>query len=89
MSFATCNICFKLRPICSIGYSVFVATWNVGGKSPPSNMNLDDWLHASPAADIYVLGYALLSQFVTLIFLISSIETLIALVHSDFKKLFL
>ncbi|XP_057958789.1 type IV inositol polyphosphate 5-phosphatase 7-like [Malania oleifera] len=38
-------------------YSVFVATWNVGGKSPPSNLNLDDWLHASPPADIYVLGF--------------------------------
>ncbi|CAO2838449.1 unnamed protein product [Amaranthus hypochondriacus] len=38
-------------------HSVFVATWNVGGRSPPSNMNLDDWLHASPAADIYVLGF--------------------------------
>ena len=62
---------FELRHICSIGYnSVFVATWNVGGKSPPSNMNLDDWLHASPAADIYVLGYALVSHYVALIFLI-------------------
>ncbi|KAH9621556.1 hypothetical protein KSS87_007333 [Heliosperma pusillum] len=38
-------------------HSVFVATWNVAGKSPPSNMSLDDWLHASPAADIYVLGF--------------------------------
>ncbi|GMH19996.1 hypothetical protein Nepgr_021837 [Nepenthes gracilis] len=38
-------------------YSIFVATWNVGGKSPISNMNLDDWLHASPPADIYVLGF--------------------------------
>ncbi|KAK6913970.1 hypothetical protein RJ641_021291 [Dillenia turbinata] len=37
--------------------SIFVATWNVGGKSPPSNMNLDDWLHVSPLADIYVLGF--------------------------------
>uniref|UniRef100_A0A804I1E1 Inositol polyphosphate-related phosphatase domain-containing protein n=1 Tax=Musa acuminata subsp. malaccensis TaxID=214687 RepID=A0A804I1E1_MUSAM len=36
---------------------IFVATWNVGGKSPPSNLNLDDWLHTSPAADIYVLGF--------------------------------
>ncbi|RRT59859.1 hypothetical protein B296_00025894 [Ensete ventricosum] len=36
---------------------IFAATWNVGGKSPPSNLNLDDWLHTSPAADIYVLGY--------------------------------
>ncbi|XWS13677.1 hypothetical protein CRYUN_Cryun36dG0058900 [Craigia yunnanensis] len=38
-------------------YSIFVATWNVAGRSPPSNLNLDDWLHASPPADIYVLGF--------------------------------
>ncbi|KAG5554661.1 hypothetical protein RHGRI_012273 [Rhododendron griersonianum] len=37
--------------------SIFVATWNVGGKSPPSNLNLDDFLHSSPPADIYVLGF--------------------------------
>ncbi|KAL8142556.1 hypothetical protein V2J09_015588 [Rumex salicifolius] len=38
-------------------YKVFVATWNVAGKSPPSHLNLDDWLHTSPPADIYVLGF--------------------------------
>ncbi|KAL8171140.1 hypothetical protein V2J09_022944 [Rumex salicifolius] len=38
-------------------HSIFVATWNVGGKSPPSNMNLDEWLHGAPTADIYVLGF--------------------------------
>uniref|UniRef100_A0A7N1A8F2 Inositol polyphosphate-related phosphatase domain-containing protein n=1 Tax=Kalanchoe fedtschenkoi TaxID=63787 RepID=A0A7N1A8F2_KALFE len=38
-------------------YSIFAATWNVGGKSPQSNLNLDDWLHVSPPADIYVLGF--------------------------------
>uniref|UniRef100_A0A3Q7I858 Inositol polyphosphate-related phosphatase domain-containing protein n=1 Tax=Solanum lycopersicum TaxID=4081 RepID=A0A3Q7I858_SOLLC len=38
-------------------YSVFVATWNVGGKSPSSNLSLDDWLHSAPPADIYVLGF--------------------------------
>ncbi|XP_074368831.1 type IV inositol polyphosphate 5-phosphatase 7-like isoform X2 [Apium graveolens] len=38
-------------------YSIFSATWNVGGKSPSSSMNLDDWLLASPPADIYVLGF--------------------------------
>ncbi|KAL2486938.1 CVP2 like 1 [Abeliophyllum distichum] len=38
-------------------YSVFVSTWNVGGKSPSSSMNLDDWLHSAPPADIYVLGF--------------------------------
>ncbi|KAL5702229.1 phosphoinositide 5-phosphatase [Ranunculus cassubicifolius] len=38
-------------------YRIFVATWNVGGKSPPSYLNLEDWLHTSPTADIYVLGF--------------------------------
>lgn len=36
---------------------ILVATWNVGGKSPPNCLNLEDWLHVSPPADIYVLGY--------------------------------
>ncbi|GAB4841620.1 hypothetical protein Ancab_022334 [Ancistrocladus abbreviatus] len=38
-------------------YRVFVATWNVVGKSPPSHLTLEDWLHTSPLADIYVLGF--------------------------------
>lgn len=38
-------------------YSVFVTTWNVAGRSPPRNLNLEDWLHTSPPADIYVLGF--------------------------------
>ncbi|XP_042048524.1 type I inositol polyphosphate 5-phosphatase 4-like [Salvia splendens] len=38
-------------------YRIFVATWNVGGKSPPSYLNLEDWLHTSPPSDIYVLGF--------------------------------
>ncbi|KAM7496001.1 hypothetical protein LguiA_020415 [Lonicera macranthoides] len=38
-------------------YRIFVATWNVAGKSPPSSLNLEDWLHTSPPADIYVLGF--------------------------------
>ncbi|KZV22528.1 hypothetical protein F511_09050 [Dorcoceras hygrometricum] len=38
-------------------YSIFVATWNVAGKSPPSYLNLEEWLHTSPPADIYVLGF--------------------------------
>ncbi|VVB06706.1 unnamed protein product [Arabis nemorensis] len=36
---------------------VFTATWNVAGKSPPTYLNLDDWLHTSPPSDIYVLGF--------------------------------
>ncbi|XP_023773225.1 type IV inositol polyphosphate 5-phosphatase 7 [Lactuca sativa] len=38
-------------------YRIFVATWNVAGKSPTSSVNLEDWLHTSPPADIYVLGF--------------------------------
>ncbi|VFQ68568.1 unnamed protein product [Cuscuta campestris] len=38
-------------------YRLFVATWNVAGKSPPSNLSLEDWLHTSTPADIYVLGF--------------------------------
>ncbi|XP_059073148.1 type IV inositol polyphosphate 5-phosphatase 7 [Cryptomeria japonica] len=37
---------------------VFAGTWNVGGETPYSDLNLDEWLHASEApADIYVLGF--------------------------------
>ncbi|KAF3330239.1 gibberellin 3-beta-dioxygenase 1-like protein [Carex littledalei] len=35
---------------------IFVATWNVGGKSPPDYLNVEDWLLSSSPADIYVLG---------------------------------
>ncbi|KAL2236476.1 UNVERIFIED_CONTAM: Type I inositol polyphosphate 5-phosphatase 4 [Sesamum indicum] len=38
-------------------YRIFVATWNVAGKSPPSFLSLEDWLHTSPPADLYVLGF--------------------------------
>ncbi|KAL3033489.1 hypothetical protein AAZX31_02G139100 [Glycine max] len=38
-------------------YRIFAATWNVAGKSPPSYLSLEDWLHSSAPADIYVLGF--------------------------------
>ncbi|KAI3801022.1 hypothetical protein L1987_29122 [Smallanthus sonchifolius] len=38
-------------------YRIFVATWNVAGKPPTGSLNLEDWLHTSPPADIYVLGF--------------------------------
>ncbi|KAJ0581438.1 putative endonuclease/exonuclease/phosphatase [Helianthus annuus] len=38
-------------------YRIFVATWNVAGKSPTGSLNLEDWLHTPPPADIYVLGF--------------------------------
>lgn len=42
-------------------YRTFVGTWNVGGKSPQEDLNLRDWLKSTAPADIYVLGYALLT----------------------------
>ncbi|XP_043693664.1 type I inositol polyphosphate 5-phosphatase 10-like isoform X2 [Telopea speciosissima] len=36
---------------------VFVATWNVGGKSPHSDLNLDNFLQVEDPSDIYVLGF--------------------------------
>ncbi|PSR86677.1 Type I inositol polyphosphate 5-phosphatase [Actinidia chinensis var. chinensis] len=37
---------------------MFVGTWNVGGISPPEDLNLRDWLQTpASAADIYVLGF--------------------------------
>ncbi|KAM2028606.1 hypothetical protein ACFX16_040210 [Malus domestica] len=36
---------------------VFVATWNVGGKSPHIGLNLDDFLQVYNESDIYVLGF--------------------------------
>ena len=39
-------------------FRMFVGTWNVGGISPPEDLNLRDWLQTpASAADIYVLGY--------------------------------
>ncbi|KAJ6892712.1 type I inositol polyphosphate 5-phosphatase 10-like isoform X2 [Populus alba x Populus x berolinensis] len=38
-------------------FRVFVATWNVGGKSPHSDLNLDDILQVHDESDIYVLGF--------------------------------
>ncbi|KAK7318578.1 hypothetical protein RJT34_03281 [Clitoria ternatea] len=38
-------------------FRVFVATWNVGGKSPSYDLNLQDFLLVEGSADIYVLGF--------------------------------
>ncbi|XP_065871795.1 type I inositol polyphosphate 5-phosphatase 10 isoform X3 [Euphorbia lathyris] len=38
-------------------FRAFVATWNVGGKSPNDAVNLDDFLRIDNQADIYVLGF--------------------------------
>ncbi|KAK3043931.1 hypothetical protein RJ639_000630 [Escallonia herrerae] len=36
---------------------VSVGTWNVGGKLPPDDLEIKDWLDISKPADIYVIGY--------------------------------
>lgn len=40
---------------------MFVGTWNVGGKSPNEGLNLRNWLMLPSPADIYVIGYIILS----------------------------
>ncbi|XP_043697665.1 type I inositol polyphosphate 5-phosphatase 5-like [Telopea speciosissima] len=36
---------------------IFVATWNVGGRSPHNGLNLEDFLQVEGSSDIYVLGF--------------------------------
>ncbi|RLN13464.1 hypothetical protein C2845_PM09G09010 [Panicum miliaceum] len=38
-------------------YQMFVATWNVGGKTPTNRLNLQDFLQVEESPDIYVLGF--------------------------------
>ncbi|XP_066371130.1 type I inositol polyphosphate 5-phosphatase 10-like isoform X1 [Miscanthus floridulus] len=38
-------------------YPMFVATWNVGGKTPSNRLNLQDFLQVEESPDIYVLGF--------------------------------
>ncbi|KAG8069425.1 hypothetical protein GUJ93_ZPchr0005g15644 [Zizania palustris] len=35
---------------------ICVGTWNVGGKFPPSNLDIQEWLDNEEKADIYVIG---------------------------------
>ncbi|GMN33702.1 hypothetical protein TIFTF001_004288 [Ficus carica] len=38
-------------------FRVFVATWNVGGKTPRNGLNLEDFLQVEGSSEIYVLGF--------------------------------
>ncbi|XP_022133073.1 type I inositol polyphosphate 5-phosphatase 5 [Momordica charantia] len=38
-------------------FRVFVATWNVGGKTPNNGIDLEDFLQVEGSADIYVIGF--------------------------------
>lgn len=64
----------------------------MGGKAPTNNMNLDDWLHSAPPADIYVLGYDGLRYYLFIIFVkfaASLTEVNRVCFQIDFRKLFL
>ncbi|WZY79754.1 hypothetical protein YC2023_026138 [Brassica napus] len=43
----------------SLSLRVFVATWNVGGRTPNNDLNLEDFLLVEGTADIYICGYEL------------------------------
>ena len=59
----------------------------------PRGLNLDEWLHSSPPADIYVLGYVLddrstkSSCFPTVLILPVSVN-LVRQSFADFRRLF-
>ncbi|TKW26180.1 hypothetical protein SEVIR_3G169700v4 [Setaria viridis] len=36
---------------------ICVGTWNVGGRFPPSDLNIEEWLDMEEPADIYVIGF--------------------------------
>ncbi|WOL20420.1 type IV inositol polyphosphate 5-phosphatase 3-like isoform X4 [Canna indica] len=36
---------------------ICVGTWNVGGRLPPDDLNIGDWLDMEKPADVYVLGF--------------------------------
>ncbi|KAL2906010.1 Type I inositol polyphosphate 5-phosphatase 5 [Bienertia sinuspersici] len=40
-----------------LDYRIFVGTWNVGGRTPTNELNLDDFLHVEGSSDIYVVGF--------------------------------
>ncbi|KAG7942899.1 hypothetical protein I3843_15G010900 [Carya illinoinensis] len=47
---------FRAQYINNEEVRVCVGTWNVGGKLPPDDLDIDDWLNINEPADIYVLG---------------------------------
>ena len=36
---------------------VMTGTWNVAGRAPSDDLDLDEWLCTQEPADLYVLGY--------------------------------
>ncbi|PPS05904.1 hypothetical protein GOBAR_AA14750 [Gossypium barbadense] len=48
---------FRAQYIDSKEIRICVGTWNVGGKFPPDDLDIDDWIDIHEPADIYVLGF--------------------------------
>ncbi|XP_068641187.1 type I inositol polyphosphate 5-phosphatase 5-like [Aristolochia californica] len=38
-------------------FRIFVGTWNVGGRCPSPDLNLEDFLQVEGSSDIYVIGF--------------------------------
>lgn len=55
----------SLHPEILMVSSVAVHTWNVAGKRPPQDLDLEEWIGDSQPADIYVFGYVYRDQFTT------------------------
>ncbi|KAK6940070.1 hypothetical protein RJ641_029601 [Dillenia turbinata] len=47
---------FRAQYINTKEIRVCVGTWNVGGKLPPDDLDIEDWIDVNESADIYVLG---------------------------------
>ncbi|PON52686.1 Deoxyribonuclease I [Parasponia andersonii] len=47
---------FRAQYINTKEIRICIGTWNVGGKLPPDDLDIDEWLDTNDPADIYVLG---------------------------------
>ncbi|XP_021737629.1 type IV inositol polyphosphate 5-phosphatase 3-like isoform X1 [Chenopodium quinoa] len=47
---------FRAQYIHTKDIRVCVGTWNVGGKFPPDDLDIEDWININEPSDIYVLG---------------------------------
>ncbi|KAK9740798.1 hypothetical protein RND81_03G061100 [Saponaria officinalis] len=47
---------FRAQYINTKDLRVCVGTWNVGGKRPPDDLDIEEWLNIDEPSDIYVLG---------------------------------
>ncbi|KAH0879596.1 hypothetical protein HID58_066990 [Brassica napus] len=48
---------FRVQYIDTQAVRICAGTWNVGGRVPPADLDIDGWLDTLEPADIYVLGY--------------------------------